>query len=262
MDATDFEFIETHLNVALPRVFCEFMRAYPNDPTHELQNGYAVLQTNAEAFVIEQLWRFNNDRGVDYYEAQSNLRGKRFIDIGDDGCGNFYCMEGNNSRTNDLWLWEHDPPNGFIKQDTFFVQRDLGSQEVPASLQNYFGKQWVLATRDNPLAVEHASDRFASRANHPYRSILQPITMPEWRKYVESDRELQWDEFIEVPNPFTNEKLTVRRWPGRAKFTIGDQRASIENSRGCLTLKTETPARPEFESKFRKIAQALNANVF
>ncbi|MEO7402241.1 MAG: SMI1/KNR4 family protein, partial [Burkholderiales bacterium] len=171
MDANDFKFIESRLSVRLPGVYKRFMGQFPNDPTHQLANDCDFLPSNAESFVIRQLRRFNNDAEFDYYELQPDLWNHHFMDIGGDGCGNFYCMVGNDSDSSELWMWEHDPYNGFTPQ-------------ADRALIDYFGSQWELVTQTDPFSTLPAAERMISRANHPLRSILNPITMTEWRECV------------------------------------------------------------------------------
>ena len=248
MDANDYTFIESCLDVLLPNVFRDFMGQFPNDTAHQLQNGLDALATNAELFVIYQLGRFNRD-DTDYYELQPELRDHRFMDIGGDGCGNFYCMVGNDPVTNELWMWEHDPHNGLTRCEG-------------ATLSDYFGPQWQMTTQDDPFATIPADGTIVSRANHPQRSILAPITMQEWQDYIASKPHLELDENHEATNPFTKEAIVSRRWPGRALLTIGESPVHIMYIHGRLMLSPSPSVTRDHKSSLQAIAGDLNATVF
>jgi len=248
MDDNDFKFIESRLAAALPEIYRRFMGRFPNDSTYQLQNDSDTLPTNAELFAIRQLQRFNNDKEFDYYELQPDLRSRRFMDIGGDGFGNFYCMPGDDAHLNELWMWEHDPYNGLT------LQADM-------SLADYFGSQWKLVTQVDPFAAWPATQRMISRADHPLRSILNPITISEWRECVANTAQLEFDEFQEMINPFTKEAVRIRRWPGRAKFHFGDSSAQIGYLHGCLTLSSAAASDPTKEAAMRLLAENLNAKL-
>ncbi len=249
MDATDFQFIESNLGVVLPRAFTDFLQRFPSNRLHRLENGLGEIAANAELFVIGQLQLFNNDRGFDFYELQPSIRSYKFIDIGGDGCGNWYCMVGNNRAADELWMWEHDPYNGFTRRDR-------------ATLRGYFGPEWKLIAQPDPLLAVPPDGTVVSRADHPFRSILTPIRMDEWRAYVEGDSELRLDEIHEATNPFTKEVIAVRRWPGRARLTTADSLAHISYVHGRLVLSPLPRITQEHKKTMQRIARDLKARLF
>jgi hypothetical protein len=249
MDAADFQFIESKLGVVLPRAFTDFMRRFPNNRLHRLENGCGEIPANAELFAIGQLQLFNNDRGFDFYELQPSLRSNKFMDIGDDGCGNPYCMVGNDRASDDLWMWEHDPYNGFTPCDRI-------------TLRDYFGPEWSLVAQPDALSAIPSDGTIISRADHPFRSIFIPITMDEWRAYVEADSRLALDENHEVPHPFRKEVINVRRWPGRARLTTADGVAHVSYFHGRLVLSPIPRVAQEHEEVMQRIARDLKARLF
>lgn len=250
MDANDFQYVESRLQVVIPTVFKGFFSKYPNDRTRQVQFDCAILPVNAELFVIKQLRRFNNSRAMDYYELTPELRDHRFLDIGDDGCGNFHCMVGNAADSNELWMWEHDPYNGMTRCEH-------------QSLTDYFSTPWQLTTCDDPFVLIPSSGRVVSRADHPARGLLEPIAMEEWQSYVANDPALDMDEYQTATNPFTKETVKMRRWPGRAKLSLeDDSETHITYSDGCLALTSKQSLSPSLSAKMESIAQRFRANLF
>ncbi|MEZ6057675.1 MAG: SMI1/KNR4 family protein [Planctomycetaceae bacterium] len=246
MDANDFAFIEDRLSVVLPTAFKQFMVSFPNDSSHQLQNDCNVLECNGELFAIGQLQRFFNPNGLDYYELQPELRSRRFIEIGGDGCGNYFCMVGDDADSNEVWMWEHDPYNGLGRCEDF-------------SLTGYFTNgNWELATCPDPFVT--TSGIFIIRSDHPVRAIFKPIRMDEWLRYVDQSETLQLDENHVGKNPFTKEEITFRRWPGRAKLLMEGHADHISYFHGSLSLGVNVTS--IVQSHVERIADDLNAQVW
>lgn len=249
MNEVDFEYIESTLEVVLPNEYKEFMCRFPNDRRHQLANDCDFLPCNAELFVIAQCRRFSDDAEFNYYELQPELRNRRFLDIGGDGCGNFYCMVGDKLNSNELWLWAHDPYDGLVRcEDT--------------TLKQYFGQTWELKEQADPFAAYTPNGRTITRANHPLRGILNPISIAEWLDYVRGDPQLALDEFHNMTNPFTKEIVRVCRWPGRAKLTIGNALAHVTYLYGCITLSDVVAPSPDIEAKLQQLASSLDAHRY
>ena len=248
MDSNDFAYIESRLEIVLPTLFKSFMRQFPNDTAHQLYGAGDELQTNAELFVIAQLRRFNNDQEFDYYELQPELRVRHFLDIGGDGCGNFFCMVGDNSKSNELWKWDHDPYDGFTRCEDY-------------ELKEYFSCEWELAPQTDPFASSTSDGTYILRSDHPHRAILTPISIQQWREYVGNSINLELNETQEITDPFTNKTVTWRSWPGRAKLTAGDSWLYLSYHHGCLSLRTDNTLSIPFQSAMRRIAEDLNAHI-
>ncbi len=245
MDANDYAFIESRLNAVLPTAFKDFMAAFPNDRQHQLQNEHDVLPSNGELFAIDQLQRFFNGIGFDYYKSQPKLRSRRYIQIGGDGCGNHYCMVGDDANSDELWMWEHDPANGF-------------SRCVDRSLTEYFGQNWKVASQPDPFASLRGT--FLTRTDHPLRSVFEPISLAEWMAYVKENAFLTLEENHESKNPFTSKNVKVRRWPGRAKLTEGNASCHLSYAHGALELSDRPSA--DLKTTVERMARDLNALVW
>jgi len=98
MTENDFSLIESLTGAIIPEVFKGFISKFPSSAQHELERDGETLPCNAELFAIRQL-RIANYSSIDLYETQPELRPKRFWDIGGDGCGNHYHMEGDSSES-------------------------------------------------------------------------------------------------------------------------------------------------------------------
>jgi hypothetical protein len=246
MDANDFAFIEDELSVVLPNAFRQFMGSFPSDPTYRLKTDGLPLSCNGELFAIGQRQRFFNPDGVDYYELQPELRSRHFIEIGGDGCGNHFCMVGDDTNSDEVWIWEHDPYNGFSR---------CGGQ----SLTDYFNKgYWEPEAIPDPFLT--TTGMYVLRANHPVRSILNPIAMKEWMQYIAMQDILELDENHVGKNPFTRESVTYRRWPGRAKIATNDRARHISFLYGSLSIGTDVSA--ELRSHANRIATDLSAHIW
>lgn len=246
MNANDFDYIQVRLKVVLPTVFKRFMATFPNDRTCQLRNDSDVLSCNGELFAIGQLQRFFNPNGFDYYELQPELKSRRFIEIGGDGCGNYFCMVGDDAETDEVWVWEHDPYDGL---------RRCGNM----SLTDYFQNgNWELATLADPFRA--ATGTYILRCNHPVRAIFEPIALDEWLRYVEQMDFLELDENVVYKHPFKDEEVVVRRWPGRAKLRVGHNSTHVYYVHGALSLGENALA--DVESPAKQIAVDLNASVW
>lgn len=149
MNATDFATIEQQLGVVLPEVFKKFMESFPNNATDELSNDCDSIPCNGEQFAIHQRLGFFNPEGYDYYELQPELRSRRFIEVGGDGCGNYYCMPGDDTESDELWFWEHDPHDGLTKSEHLSLTAYLENGEwelvtVPDPFEEYTGGVYVI----------------------------------------------------------------------------------------------------------------------
>lgn len=243
MDANDFAFIESQLEIVLPIIFRDFMSRFPNDREHTLQNECDFIPCNAELFVVAQLQLFDENRGCDFYALQPELRPRRFVNIGGDACGNYFCMVGDDRASTEVWLWEHDPYNGF-------------GRCVSRTLRDYFGDGWKLVAQPDPLMSTKGV--FVLRADHPVRSILDPISFQEWLAYIAAQPHFDLDETEEVANPFSGELIVVRRWPGRARVTVGNKLHWIEYLHGALKVTSH-----DFpESELKLMADNLSARVW
>lgn len=246
MDANDFAFIEDRLSVVLPTAFKQVMTSFPNDATHQLQNDFDVLSCNGELFTIGQLQRFFNRDGVNYYERQPELKSRRFIEIGGDGCGNYFCMVGDDADSNEVWMWEHEPYNGLRRCEDF-------------SLTGYFNDgNWALAACPDPFST--TSGTYIIRSDHPVRAILQPISMDEWLGYVDQLETLEIDENHVCRNPFTREEVVFRRWPGRARLLLDGYSNHVSYLHGSLSLGVNVPT--DVQSHAERMADDLNAHVW
>lgn len=227
MNHDDIDFIEKHLSLELPRAFVNYMKPFPRDLEHRFANG---VQTNAELFVINQLRHFFETWRYDYYHDQPDLRRHKFIYIGDDGCGNFYFMRGDAPNSNELWFWEHDPPNGFGIHERLKLEEYLGNEEF------IWGEGWKVISCMNPFTKMSSDGKVISRANHPFRSVLNPITLDEWAEVVKQSPIFELDEHVTRTNPFTKEPISERAHPGRAKITDAGIEGHVKYDFGSLVL--------------------------
>lgn len=248
MNQEDFKFIETKLDVVLPDVFKERMRRLPNDPGHQLvwgESRLTVLPTNAELFAIAQLRKFNSEPRFDYYEIQPELRQRRFLNVGHEGNGDFYCMVGDDASSRELWVWRHDSYENpiFVScPDRNLLELRERGWKLGTTLDSFLELGWNLTTQPDPFAELPSRNSRICRANHPLRSIFDPIGLQEWRDYVGQDPQFELDEMFEFENPFTRKMMCVDRWPGRVIWNLGSSTTHISYECGCLALPTHAAA--------------------
>ena len=84
--------------------------------------------------------------------------------------------------------------------------------------------------------------------------------MTEWLSYIADHKVLSLDEEREVPNPFTDQTLVVRQWPGRARVG-GDPASYIYYLDGMLALSSQVENQ-DHQKLLRNIAQDLRAQLF
>lgn len=268
MNQDDFDFIEVKLDVVLPDVFTRFMGQFPNCVTHQLECGNAVLPTNAELFAIKQLQQFNGEPVFDCFEYQPELRQRRFMNIGEEGNGDFYCMVGDDSRSDELWAWRHDsdvhPLFVLCTDPTLDARRENLDANPGTTLQSFVDMDWKLAAQPDPFSEMPSSGRIVSRSDHHLRSIFNPITLKDWREGVAQDPRFDLDEYQDLPKIFTGKPMRFCRWPGRAKWIAGDSPLYIHYKYGCLSLETSssTHLTDEQTVAVRELAERLNANEF
>lgn len=244
MDAADFEFIERHLDLILPDIFRKFMDKRPNDRTLEVHNDVAVVPCNAEMFVIYQL---KASFGSNIYELQPDLVSRRFMEVGGDGCGNYFFMAGDDAQSDEIWIWEHDPYDGLSLVEDYTLTEHFLSNE-----------NWEMVAQPNPFDAVYGT--YILRADHPMRSIMNQIPMDEWLRYVERHDLLVVDEDHIGENPFTGEKVAFKRWPGRAKVRCNDQDCYISYDHGALSLGSDVSS--HLESVATQIASDLNSHIW
>lgn len=246
MNEADYRAIEHQLGVVLPKPFREFMAAMPDSMSDRVCIGESVATAcNAELFGIDQL-RMRTE-AFDCYELQPELRPRRFIRIGDDGVGNYYYMPGDDAVSDELWFWSHDPYDGFILQTDVTLSSFLGS---PSDA--------LLVEQADPLA--NPPGAFITRADHPLRSIIDPIAIDDWIDFVEQSEDLTLDENHYAKNPFTGEEVVLRRWPGRASLAIANESHMLSYLYGAISLGDCQSS--GMKARAAEIATELNAAIW
>lgn len=250
MDRNDLIYIEEALSVSLPDVFKDFILPYSNDRSIGfVAQGATAVPLNPELFVINQLQHFIGFINPQInYNNQQELESYRFVLIGDDGCGNYYFMRGDQRNSNELWLWEHDPNIGFN-----LVQKQ--------TLKEYLSSCKVLPGND-PLTVNEGKGKTITRADHPHRSVLAPIPPDEWFDLIELNSKLELNEYSEILNPFTKERLSVKSCPGRALILDSEDEACFLYSYCSIVYYSESNPNARIKELINEMATALDANVF
>ncbi|MEM7469299.1 MAG: SMI1/KNR4 family protein [Pseudomonadota bacterium] len=250
MTPEDFDYIEQTLSLQLPESFKKFIAPLPNDFTDTFLaygEGYGI-PTNPELFVIEQLSNFRNSFDPEkFYDGQRELVSHRFILIGADGCGNYYCVRGDSPDTEQVWFWDHEG-SGFqiLETDT---------------LESFLSKCTSMKT-ENPFMQWQPQGKVITRADHPLRSVLNPITPDEWLNYVDSKANLELDEYQEATHPFTKEKIRAYIHQGRAKLIDHTPDAYFRFFAGRIHFVSDVQPDSLAERVIREIATDFSARIY
>jgi len=95
-----------------------------------------------------------------------------------------------------------------------------------------------------------------------WESEAAPITLDEWKEFVEQDAEMRLDSAAEATSPagetirVESEGLAV--WTAYSGHGVGGNMAWFDWRHGKITVKNPDP---EILGKMFKVAQALNAKV-
>ena len=225
------------------------MGKFPVEPTYCLYDAGAgcSLPSNPELFVIHQFQRRDDHTRRNFYELQPDLTSRKLLEIGGDGCGNYYFMAGCDRKSDELWMWVHDPYEGFVKERQ--------------TLEQYLEYHFEITPQRNPFDDGKSTDLRISRADHPLRSILDPISMEEWLAYVQTNDQLELDENRIGKNPFTKEEVVFRFWPGRVRVDVKGSLTYIEYRYGCLRASGGKES-ATLRALMQSIAQHFDARVF
>ncbi|MBS0264084.1 MAG: hypothetical protein JSS02_19265, partial [Planctomycetes bacterium] len=165
----------------------------------------------------------------------------RFLNIGDEGNDDFYCMVGNDVNTDELWAWLHDSfaTPLFIRcndEESVRYREKLGLP-LGTTLREYLSGEWVLVRQADPFTEMSDGSKTICRANHPLRGILNPIRLQEWRDYIARFSQFEFDEFVKAT--VLGKKRRLHLWPGRVKWNLGETWVHINYMHGCLTVSPD-----------------------
>lgn len=255
MNAADFGYIEQALGVTLPTPFVNYMERFPNGRNLCFSNG---VRLNGELFAIDQLQRFWSEGygGYDFYELQPYLRSVHFLEIGGDGIGNFFVMRGDMAESDELWLWSHDPLDGFTRQSELSLSQYLDYEGCR------WGDGWEIKTTEDPFQDTSFHGTIITRADHPHRSVLKPISLKEWFEFVGRNEFLVPDEFTYRKNPFTGATIESRTHVGRVKSKIPDAPLAVTIQYGRLSLSSSSRNTTFYADFVSRLLGEFDARLF
>jgi hypothetical protein len=253
MNDADFRYIEEKLGGVLPNAFKQLMASTPSHPDHWLGGNHAILPCSREKFVDFQsgdgFSACANDhcgKRTDFYELQPELRSRKFMCVDGDGCGNYFCMAGDDVHSQEVWQWEHDPYTGFSIEDDWM-------------LCSLLAQPWQLIIGDDCYDPNNESEPFNSA--HPLYPSDTLLAENEWRQFVNDSEVLTLDEHVRVEqSPFTGEDTELTDWRSRAKLRLDGESAHLHFAHGSLRLDGVMPTK--LSDCAKGIASNLNAKLW
>lgn len=248
MNLEDLQLIERHLNLVLPDVYRQTLLVGVTingaDPEpYFVQDAKELLLSNLELRM----------RPAPNAFAGAPWPAEYFC-IGNDGCGNEYAIDVRDPACQ-VRLCDHD-----------LGAFDPRGDDLPGylrSLKDLF--DWRDTTIDvyedaADVGVDSAPSRYyavVTRANERRESVLNPITLDEWKTVVAADPDLQLREYEIRRNPFSAEEIRISR-PGLAVMNGLGAMEKFEFFYGRITVCCPSVIALE---KLAQFALALNAKL-
>jgi hypothetical protein len=161
----------------------------------------------------------------------------RFFLTGD-GCGNYYFVSTQPEKSDRVMLWSHDPP---------------GIENQHEDLESFLES----ATQENRAAGSLPPKSFCIARTAVWgESILQPISLEEWKVAISACKGVQYLGFRAGQNPFTGEEIRFDA-PGLATAAIGGTTIALHLNSGRITGNYAPKARPLLAS----LTHALRAKL-
>lgn len=155
-----------------------------------------------------------------------------------DGLGNYYFVSARAKAAGRVKLWAHDPP---------------GIEDQREDLASFLAS----ATQENPILRSIRPRTFCiARTEIVGESILDPISLPEWKKAIAACEGVRYRGYRSGKNPFTGEKLRFDA-PGLAVAQIDGDAVNLQLYSG----RVEGPYSPAIRAMANKLARALKANL-
>jgi hypothetical protein len=141
-------------------------------------------------------------------DSEANKWARDKFVITGDGCGNYYyapkAYEGKK-----IYLWSHDP---------------LAIEKYEINIADFIKN----GVQENPIILSLTDHEFAiSRTEILGESILDPISLDEWKNVIELDKNITYLGFREMINPFTKE-ITKMDCPGYSTASVGGKKYPIK----------------------------------
>jgi hypothetical protein len=166
-----------------------------------------------------------------------------YLAVGNDGCGNTYCIDAAANCAAPVLMFEHDPKNAFIEAAPSWAEFTANWRQIPR--------------KDTGESEAETGPLTITRAPIPWKGVLYPIPLDEWTRYVSSDPEMQLLGYRELINPFTGKVAGRIDSPGYAVWKTNGKVAAVYKF-GCITMEGEDADKVK---KMKQIAKALNASL-
>lgn len=161
----------------------------------------------------------------------------RFFLTGD-GFGNYYFVSTEPERSDRVRLWSHDPP---------------GIEDAQEDLESFLDS----AQQENPTRGKLPPKSFCIARSAVWgESILQPISLEEWKQAISSCKGVQYRGYRSGQDPFTGKKLRFGM-PGLASAQVDGKTLDLRLWCGRIEGDYTATARPLLAS----LARALGAKL-
>ncbi|MCJ8311449.1 MAG: SMI1/KNR4 family protein [Saccharospirillaceae bacterium] len=150
-----------------------------------------------------------------------------------DGCGNFYFINVDSDRSK-VFLWVHDP---------------LGIEDPNYTVLEYLSS----AIQEMPFSGSLCTEFDISRTEKIDESVLNPISLDEWKTIIGKIPNLIYTGFKEGKNPFSGDIYKIKIL-GIAVFNDGDIESEFLLSNGHISTESTC-------DKTKKICQLIKNEV-
>jgi hypothetical protein len=159
--------------------------------------------------------------------------------LADEGGGNyfFFDLAGKSPRFGIRW---HDPP---------------GVEWIQASFAEFLEAAEPVSEADEILPK---GDLVVTKASSPRRSVLDPISLLQWKSVLKQYPQIEFMGYLPGKNPFTGALIKMRS-PGCARLNVGKTSVLLELTDGAICAR-KVPRRAL--SLMQRVATDLKARVF
>jgi hypothetical protein len=218
MDDQGIERVESFFKIKLPEPYVRFLKTVPEGHSvafcHKEKDG--TLWGGFSQFYADPDWLIvkNLQLRAEYPDAYGTPWPVRNLAIADALCGDYDCLDVGENPTRAVLYHDHETGKFSESFPTFKMKVDKAVKPLTPKVY-----RWESDIKGEGLVV--------ARTDEPWKSILNPIGLTEWERYVKSDPEMKLVGYSrEGRNPFTGEKMRLKS-PGFARWKIGP-RSSVD----------------------------------
>jgi hypothetical protein len=215
--------LEQRLRSPIPRGYVAFVES--TDPASLRKRGF-----DPKTLCVLNLERREIDN-----EGETESR----LFLSGDGCGNYFFVPlTDKGRSDRVLLWSHDPP---------------GIEDAETDLRTFLSTR----VQEDPIRDSLYPRTFCiARTDCIGESVLDPISLKDWKKAIASCDGVRYRGYLEMKNPFTEETVKVTR-PGVAVAECDGREVVLE----LLWGRVEGDYAPPMRRFVAALSSALGAKL-